>query len=327
MPPDVASGTENKGGVEELSMADKVCVFAGQGAQAVGMGKDLAAADPAVMALFDRANQVTGVDLKKIVFEGPMEELTKSSNCQPAIFVTSVACWTAFRKQYPAATFKMAAGLSLGEWTALHAAGVLDFDSTLRVLEARGRFMQQACEEQAGGMISVMGATQDQLKEICAKTGLVMANINSDAQVVLSGAKAGVDEAAKLAAAAGLKGIVLPVAGAFHSPLMASARERLAAVLKDVAFKTPAMPVLANVTGQPHAADGAAIRDAMLRQVTESVRWADCIRTAMAAGAGTFVEFGPGKVLSGLIKRIDKQNATFNVSDAGSLAAAAPAAN
>jgi [acyl-carrier-protein] S-malonyltransferase len=300
-------------------MADKACIFAGQGAQFVGMGKDLAAANPEILALFDQANQVLGFDLKKVCFEGPAEELTRSNYCQPAIFVASVACFTAFRKRYPSAAFQMAAGLSLGEWTALHVAGVLDFDSTLRVLEARGRFMQQACEEQAGGMVSVMGATLEQLRDICAKTGIVMANINSDAQVVLSGSKAGVAEAAKLAAAAGLKSIVLNVAGAFHSPLMASARERLAVVLKDVVFQSPRLPVLANVTGQPHAADGRAIREAMLRQVTESVRWADCVRTAMTAGVRTFVEFGPGKVLSGLIKRIDKQNVTANVQDAASL--------
>lgn len=218
-------------------MADKTCVFAGQGAQFVGMGKDLAAADPAILALFDRANQVLGFDLKKVCFEGPAEDLTRSNYCQPAIFMASLACFTAFQKRYPAAAFKMAAGLSLGEWTALHVAGVLDFDSTLRILEARGRFMQQACEEQAGGMVSVMGATMDQLKEICAKAGIVMANINSDAQVVLSGPKTGVAEAEKLAAAAGLKCIVLNVAGAFHSPLMASAREKLAGVLKDVPFQ------------------------------------------------------------------------------------------
>ena len=306
-------------------MADKACIFAGQGAQFVGMGKDLAAANPEILGLYDRANQVLGFDLKKVCFEGPVEELTRSNYCQPAIFVSSVACYTAFQNRVPGATFKVAAGLSLGEWTALYVAGVLDFDSTLRVLEARGRFMQQACEEQAGGMVSVMGATLDQLKEICAKAGIVMANINSDAQVVLSGSKAGVAEVEKLAAAAGLKCIVLNVAGAFHSPLMASARERLAGVLKDVAFQSPRLPVLSNVTGQPHAADSHAIREAMLRQVTESVRWADCVRTAMAAGNRTFVEFGPGKVLSGLIKRIDKQNTVLNVQDAATLEAAAAA--
>jgi [acyl-carrier-protein] S-malonyltransferase len=307
-------------------MAQKACVFAGQGAQFVGMGKDLAAASPEILGLYDRANQILGFDLKKVCFEGPIEDLTRSNYCQPAIFVTSVACHAAFRKRYPAAAFDLAAGLSLGEWTALHVAGVLDFDSTLRVLEARGRFMQQACEEQAGGMVSIMGATMDQLREICARSGIVMANINSDAQVVLSGGKGGVEEAAKLAAAAGLKCVVLPVAGAFHSPLMGSARERLAGVLQGIAFQAPRMPVLANVTGQLHPADGQAIREAMLRQVTESVRWADCVRTAMGAGAKTFVEFGPGKVLSGLIKRMDKQNQTANVQDAASLEAAGAAA-
>jgi len=300
-------------------MAGIACVFAGQGAQFVGMGRDLAAADAEILALFDRANQVLGFDLKKVCFEGPVEDLTRSNSCQPAIFTTSVACWTALRKRHPAATFQLAAGLSLGEWTALHVAGVLDFDTTLRVLEARGRFMQQACEERAGGMISIMGATLAQLQEICSQTGLVMANINSSQQVVLSGPKEGVEKAGPLAAAAGVKSVTLNVAGAFHSPLMASARERLAGVLQGVTFQAPKLPVLANVTGQPHAADGAAIRDAMLRQVTESVRWADCVHTAMAAGVKTFVEFGPGKVLSGLIKRIDKQNTTFNVQDAATL--------
>jgi [acyl-carrier-protein] S-malonyltransferase len=308
-------------------MADKACVFAGQGAQFVGMAKDLAAADAAILALFERANQVLGFDLQKVCFEGPVEDLTRSNYCQPAIFVTSVACYTAFTKRYPAVQFQLAAGLSLGEWTALHVAGVLDFESTLRVLEARGRFMQQACEEQAGGMISIMGATMDQLREMCDKAGIGMANINSDAQVVLSGRKEGVAEAEKLAAAAGLKCMVLNVAGAFHSPLMASARERLGAVLQEITFQAPRLPVLANVTGQVHPADGAAIRAAMLRQVTESVRWADCVRTAMGTNVKTYVEFGPGKVLSGLIKRIDKQNTTCNVQDATSLEQAAAAAN
>jgi [acyl-carrier-protein] S-malonyltransferase len=300
-------------------------VFAGQGAQFVGMGRDLAA-DAAVLALFDRANQVLGFDLRKVCFEGPEEDLKRSNFCQPAIFVASVACWTAFRARYPEAHFKVAAGLSLGEWTALHIAGVLDFDATLRVLEARGRFMQQACDEQAGGMVSVMGATADQLRELCSKAGVTQANINSDQQVVLSGAKAGIAEADKLAVAMGLRTMVLNVAGAFHSPLMQSARTRLAEMLAGVTFATPRLTVLSNVTGQPHPADGAAIREAMLRQVTESVRWADCVRWAVAQGATTFVEFGPGKVLSGLIKRIDKSAVTANVQDAATLAAATTAA-
>jgi [acyl-carrier-protein] S-malonyltransferase len=209
--------------------------------------------------------------------------------------------------------------LSLGEWSALHAAGVLDFETTVRVLEARGRFMQQACDEQAGGMVSVMGLTPAQLEEIGRQTGIFMANLNSDQQTVLSGPKDAVAAAEKAAAALGAKTVVLNVAGAFHSPLMASARERLGKFLEGIVFATPRLPVLANVTGQFHAADGEQIKQAMLRQVTEPVRWAACVR---AAGATRFVEFGPGKVLSGLIKRIDKQNVTTNVQDLASLAAA-----
>jgi len=305
-------------------MSDKVCVFAGQGAQVPGMGKDLAA-DAEIAALFTRANAVLGFDLAKICFEGPAEELTKSSICQPAIFTVSVAAFRALQKKCPQTSFKIAAGLSLGEWSALHVAGVLDFESTLKVLEARGRFMQQACEEQPSGMISIMGASAEQIKAICDKAGITVANINSDAQVVLSGLKTGVAAAAAVAAEQGVKAIPLNVAGAFHSPLMASARTKLAAVLDSVAFSAPKMPVLSNVSGSLHSSDPAAIKDAMLRQVTESVRWSDCIKCAIGAGAKDFVEFGPGKVLSGLIKRIDKSVNTLNVSDVPSLDATATA--
>ncbi len=305
-------------------MSDKVCVFAGQGAQVPGMGKDLAA-DAEIAELFTRASAVLGFDLAKVCFEGPAEELTKSSVCQPAIFTVSVAAYRALRKRCPQVTFAMAAGLSLGEWTALHVAGVLDFESALKVLEARGRFMQQACEEQASGMISIMGASADQLKTLCERSGVTVANINSDAQVVLSGLKTGVAAAAAVAAELGVKAIPLNVAGAFHSPLMASARAKLAAVLDGVAFSAPTMPVLANVTGAPHSSDPAVIKDAMLRQVTDSVRWSDCVKCAIGAGAKDFVEFGPGKVLSGLIKRIDKSVNTVNVADVPSLDATAAA--
>ena len=303
-------------------MSMRACVFAGQGAQVPGMGSDFAA-DAEIAALFTRANAVLGFDLAKICFEGPAEELTKSNICQPAIFTVSVAAFQAFRKRCPQADFAMAAGLSLGEWTALHVAGVLDFESALTVLEARGRFMQQACDEQASGMISIMGASADQLQTICDKAGLSVANINSDAQVVLSGLKTGVAEAATVAAELGVKAIPLNVAGAFHSPLMASARAKLADVIADIDLRAPTLPVLANVSGAPHSNDPAAIKEAMLCQVTESVRWCDCIRHAIAGGVTTFVEFGPGKVLSGLIKRIDKSVATQNVADAASLDAAA----
>jgi len=299
-------------------MSDKICIFAGQGAQVPGMGKDLAE-DAEIGALFARANAVLGFDLAKVCFEGPAEELTKSNVCQPAIFTVSVAAFRAFQKRCPQMTFKMAAGLSLGEWTALHVAGVLDFDSALKILEARGRFMQQACEEQPGGMVSIMGATAEQLQTLCEKAGVTAANINSDAQVVLSGCKDGIAVAVQVAGELGVKAIQLPVAGAFHSPLMASARTKLASVLDSVTFHAPKMPVLSNVSGALHSSDPAAIKEAMLRQVTESVRWCDCVKCAIGSGVTDFVEFGPGKVLSGLIKRIDKSVKTVNVQDVPSL--------
>ena len=298
-------------------MSGKVCVFAGQGAQVPGMGKDFDA--DVAAALFARAKTVLGFDLAKVCFEGPAEELTRSNICQPAIFTVSVAAFRTLQKRCPHVTFQMAAGLSLGEWTALHVAGVLDFESALTVLEARGRFMQQACEEQASGMISIMGASGGQRQAICEKAGITVANINSDTQVVLSGLKTGVATAATVAAELGVKAIVLNVAGAFHSPLMASARAKLASVLDGVTFRAPQMPVLANVSGALHGNDPAAIKDAMLRQVTEPVRWSDCVKCAIGAGLTEFVEFGPGKVLSGLIKRIDKTVQTASIQDGASL--------
>ena len=295
------------------------CVFAGQGAQMPGMGKDFAEADAAAMALFDKANAVLGFDLKKICFEGPAEELTKSNVCQPAIFVTSYAAYQAFQQKRPT-QFAAAAGLSLGEWGALCAAGVLDFDATLTVLEARGRYMQEACEATPSGMIAIVGASPAQLDELCAKTGCTPANINSAMQVVLSGDKAQIAAAATTAKELGIKrAIPLATAGAFHSKFMQPAREKLAPVLDGITFNTPKFPVISNVTGKPHSSDPGEIKAVMLRQVTETTRWADDIEAAKTLGCTRFVEFGPGKVLSGLIKKIDAALTTCNVSDLATL--------
>ena len=295
------------------------CIFAGQGAQVPGMGKDFAEADAEAMALFDKANAVLGFDLKKICFEGPAEELTKSNVCQPAIFVTSYAAYLAFQKKRPT-SFACAAGLSLGEWGALCAAGVLDFDATLTVLEARGRFMQEACAATPSGMIAIVGASPDQLRELCEKTGCTVANINSAAQQVLSGSKDAVAQAAEVAKELGVKrAIPLQTAGAFHSPFMAPAREKLAPVLDAVTFHAPQFPVLSNVTGQPHSSDPGAIKALMLEQVTQTTNWAADVEAAKALGCTRFVEFGPGKVLSGLIKKIDAALVTTNVSDLAAL--------
>lgn len=293
----------------------KCCVFAGQGAQVPGMGKDFAEADPEIMALFDKANEVLGFDLKKICFEGPTEELTKSNVCQPAIFVTSYAAYLAYQKRTPT-EFACAAGLSLGEWGALCAAGVLDFDATLKVLEARGRFMQEACEAEPSGMIAIVGASKEQLEKLCAETGCTVANINSAAQQVLSGSKDAIAKAAETAKALGIKrAIPLATAGAFHSRFMEPARVKLASVLETIEFKAPKFPVLSNVTGEPHSSDPAAIKALMLEQVTGTTNWAQDVVTARDLGCDTFVEFGPGKVLSGLIKKIDPALDVSNVSD------------
>lgn len=301
------------------------CVFAGQGAQTPGMGKDFAEADASVMALFDKANAVLGFDLKKICFEGPAEELTKSNVCQPGIFVVSYAAFKMLQKRR-ATPFAAAAGLSLGEWGALCAAGVLDFDSTLKALEARGRFMQEACEATPSGMIAIVGASAAQLDELCAKTGCTPANVNSAAQVVLSGDKAQVAAAAAAAKELGIKrAIPLQTAGAFHSRFMQPAREKLAPILDEISFSAPKIPVISNVTGQVHSSDPGEIKAVMLRQVTETTRWADDVEAAKALGCTRFIEFGPGKVLSGLIKKIDAGLTTLNVSDVPTLDATAAA--
>ena len=285
------------------------------------MGKDFAEADPEVMALFDKANAVLGFDLKKLCFEGPAEELTKSNVCQPAIFVTSYAAYLTLQKKRPT-EFACAAGLSLGEWGALCAAGVLDFDATLKVLEARGRFMQEACEATPSGMIAIVGAAPDQLKALCEATGCTVANVNSAAQQVLSGSKDAIAAAAVKAKELGIKrAIPLATAGAFHSPFMQSAREKLAAVLEAITFNAPKFPVLSNVTGKPHSDDPAVIKATMLEQVTGTTNWAADVEAAKALGATTFVEFGPGKVLSGLVKKIDAALVTANVADMASLEA------
>lgn len=283
------------------------------------MGRDFAEADAETMKLFDTANAVLGFDLKKVCFEGPAEELTKSNICQPAIFVTSYAAYLALQKR-KSVSFACAAGLSLGEWGALCAAGVLDFDSTLKVLEARGRFMQEACELEPSGMIAIVGASPDQLAALCEKSGCTVANINSSAQQVLSGSKEAIASAAVVAKELGIKrALPLATAGAFHSRFMAPAREKLAPVLDGIEFKAPKFQVLSNITGKPHSSDPGEIRAMMLEQVTGTTNWAADVETAKSLGCDRFVEFGPGKVLSGLIKKIDPALTTLNVADMASL--------
>jgi [acyl-carrier-protein] S-malonyltransferase len=300
-------------------MKKRAVVFAGQGAQFIGMGKDLAAAYPECKDLFDRASAVLGYDLAKLCAEGPIEEITRSDKCQPAIFVTSAACLTALKKQVPDLQLAGTAGLSLGEWTALWAAGVVSFEDAVKILQVRGKAMQEACIERPGGMVSVMGLPMAELAKVCEAAGVQMANINSTEQIVLSGDKDKIVEAEKLAQAAGAKKtVLLQVAGAFHSPLMASAAGQLEQVLNVVTLHAGTIPVVSNVTGQPHGGP-AEIKAQMLKQVTSSVQWVASIEAFKAMGVTEYIECGPGKVLAGLIKRIDKDASSVSIQDVPTL--------
>lgn len=300
-------------------MNQRAILFPGQGAQAVGMGRELAENNPACRELFDRAAAVLGYDLADICFNGPMERLTISAHAQPAIFVHSVAAWTAWHQHQPDWTFKYAAGLSSGEWTALHLAGVVGYEETLCILEARGRFMTEACAERAGGMISVIGATEEQLTKLCEETGLEQANLNAREQTVLSGPVEGVDKAEALAGSLGIRRVIrLNVAGAFHSTLMRPAAAKFEAALGKVEFRPPAFPVLSNVTGTPHGSPDN-IRSSMIEQIYSSVRWYQGVEWMKQQGVTEYLECGPGKVLSGLVKRIDKGAALHSIQDLSGL--------
>lgn len=291
----------------------KAILFPGQGSQSVGMGRDFYDAIPECKVLFDKANEVLGYDIADICFNGPEDELKKSHNTQPAIFTVSAAAFEAMKLKKPM-NFDYAAGHSLGEWGALYAAGVISFEDTLRVLKARGEFIQAACIANPGAMLAVINLDRDTLEKIAAEAGVTLANINSPDQIVLSGTAEGIAKAEVLCKAAGAKrALPLPVAGAFHSPLMAPAAERLAVFLEGIHLNEPVMPVLSNVTGVPHV-NVAAIRAGMIAQITGSVRWVESMQWLSAQGVTEVVECGPGKVLTGLMKRIDKNVAVSNIS-------------
>jgi [acyl-carrier-protein] S-malonyltransferase len=275
------------------------------------MGKDLAEAIPECKALFDQANGILGYDLETICFEGPQEELNKSNHAQLGIFVASAAAFKAMELKQPL-EYDLLAGHSLGEWTALYVAGVVSFEDTIKVLKARGEFMQAACEENPGAMLAVMNVDGDVLVDIAEKAGCHVANFNSLAQTVLSGTAGSIDEAEVLVKEAGAKrAIRLPVAGAFHSPLMQPAADKMNAFLQAIDLAAPRIPVLSNVTADVH--DAAEVRSNMVKQITSSVQWVASIRKLVADGVEEIVEVGPGKVLAGLIKRIDNTVSVRNI--------------
>src|SRR5882757_7387680 len=232
-------------------------LFAGQGAQVVGMCKDLAAAFSSARAWFDRANAALGYDLAAICFNGPDAELTKTENAQPGIFLVSWVVFQLLKEQAPSLKFDATAGLSLGEFTALTAASAMSFENGLRVVRQRGKFMQEACDATRGGMAAVIGLDEAPTREVCAEAGVVLANLNCPGQLVISGEVEKISKAVELLKAKGAKrAIPLPVAGAYHSPLMASAQSKLQAELAKINLSTPTVPVISNVTAQPHGAPG-----------------------------------------------------------------------
>jgi [acyl-carrier-protein] S-malonyltransferase len=302
-------------------MSKTALLFAGQGAQVVGMGKDLAEKFPSAKAWFDRANAALGYDLAGVCFNGPETDLTKTENAQPGIFLVSWVCFQLLKEQMPNMKFEATAGLSLGEFTALTAAGAMSFEDGLRVVRQRGKFMQEACDVTKGGMAAIIGLAEAPTREVCAEAGVVLANLNCPGQLVISGAAEKITKACELAKAKGAKrALPLPVAGAYHSPLMANAQPKLGAELAKVNLVSPAVPVISNVTAQAHGS-AAEISAKLVEQVCASVRWEESLRALLAQGYTRFIELGPGTALSGFMKRIDKTATMLNVADAASLEA------
>jgi len=299
---------------------DVVLLFPGQGSQKPGMGKDVADTYPAARDAFERADAALGTPLSQLCFEGPADELTLLHNAQPALLTHGAAVWAAVRDVI-GANVLAAAGHSLGELTAYHAAGSMTLEDAVRVVRRRGELMYQSGLERPGAMAAILGDTNRPIEEICAQASaeagtVVPANLNCPGQLVISGEVAGVEKAMELCKAAGAKrAIRLNVSGAFHSPLMHVASTGLRDALADVSFGEAAFPVYSNVSACP-AADADATRDLLVRQLTSPVRWTSVVEGLAAAyPEALFVEMGPGNVLAGLVKRIDKRIQVLNVSD------------
>lgn len=294
-------------------------LFAGQGAQAVGMGRDLAANFAPAKSLFEQANSILGYDLASLCFDGPEDQLTKTEHAQPGIFLVGWVAFQVLREKVPTLDFEATAGLSLGEFTALAAAGALSFEDGLRLVRQRGQFMQEACDVTQGLMAAIISLDYDATLAVCQETGVEIANLNCPGQIVISGETDKISQACELALDRGAKrALPLPVAGAYHSRLMASAQSRLVQPLTDTPLRQPTVSVIANVNALPHGAP-AEIRPRLVAQVTSSVRWEASMRYLLDQGFTRFIELGPGTALSGFMKRIDKNAQILHVADVTSL--------
>ncbi len=278
------------------------------------MGLEFFRSSPQAKAIFEQADKICANGLTKVMFEGPEEKLTSTAYCQPAIFTMSVAALEAFRvsPQFKNYSVKFTAGHSLGEYAALYAVGVMQFNEALGLVQQRALCMEEATRQDQGSMAAVIGFDRDKLVEICRQTGAQIANYNSNEQIVITGHKPKVDAAIEaIKAAGGQKIIPLAVSGAFHSSLMASASSKFALALKTIHVQTQLVPVLSNVTGEPHLTDN--IRTNLSDQITHSVQWVKCVEYIVSCGITNFIEIGPGRVLKGLIRRIDPAINVFNI--------------
>jgi [acyl-carrier-protein] S-malonyltransferase len=305
-------------------MAKKIALlFAGQGAQVVGMGRDLAEQFPTAAELFRRADEILGRKLSESAWNGPIEELTKTSNCQPALFVHGLACLAILRELAGDFAIGGAAGLSLGELTAHAAAGTFDFADGLKLVQKRGELMDEACAATNGAMAAMIGAAENDVRRLAADEDVDVANINAPGQIVISGERAKVEAAVGVAKEYGIRrATMLNVAGAYHSRLMESAYEKLGAALIEVQMQIPQFPVISNVTGA-EVKTLPEIRRTLQEQVTSTVRWADCMERLAQLGCDLFSELGPGRVLAGLLKRTVPDSEVVSIADSESTRSAA----
>jgi [acyl-carrier-protein] S-malonyltransferase len=294
-------------------------LFAGQGAQSVGMGRDLAEQFAAAADLFQQADEILRRRLSEIAWNGPIEELTKTSNCQPALFVHGLACFAALREVVGDLPIEGAAGLSLGEMTAHAAAGTFDFATGLKLVQRRGELMDEACAATSGAMAAMIGADENAVRQLAADEDVDIANINAPGQIVISGELAKVEAAVGVAKEYGIRrATLLNVAGAYHSRLMETAYEKLGAALRHIPMLPPRFPVISNVTGL-EATTPIEVRRTLQDQVTSTVRWVDCMERLADLGSDFFIELGPGGVLAGLLQRTCKDVDVISVGDAESV--------
>ncbi len=306
-------------------MSNIVILFSGQGAQKVSMGKDWIESFSTARSMAEQADKVLGFSISSVMCDGPEEELTKTSRCQPALYLHGLMALALIREKLPNLTPASAAGLSLGEFTAHAAAGSFSFEDGLRLVARRGEFMEAACLATEGAMAALIGGEEEQVRALAAATDVDVANLNAPGQIVLSGTVTGIDAAISQAKDFGIRrAIKLNVAGAYHSRLMQSAQEKLAVELAGVNIQPPSLSVICNFAAKP-VTYAAEIRTMLEKQVTGSVRWTESIQALIAMGHRTFLELGPGKVVAGLISKIDKDTTVHSVEDSASLEAAVAA--